>query len=238
MTEIRTAISPEIDRFLDSLVRTGPFASKAELVRAALVSYAGEAGPMAQGFDKENIVSPDGRVYQLEYARESALRGMPGVGLVYEGGVVLAAVTAGAKLVRGITKIHRIGKDAAVLASGLVADAFMAVAHARRAEPRTTEELVEALVGFYWGHTVYRWKRPLGAALLVASALGGNPRLFEIDPSGAFVEYDAAAIGEGSKDRTEALEKRYRRGKAADAEKLALDVLGKPAKANVVHVRA
>ena len=69
MTEIRTAISPEIDRFLDSLVRTGPFASKAELVRAALVSYAGEAGPMAQGFDKENIVSPDGRVYQLEYAR-------------------------------------------------------------------------------------------------------------------------------------------------------------------------
>ena len=244
MTEVRVALSEEIDRYLGSLVRTGPFANKAELVRAALVSFAGEAGPMAQGFDRETCYAPDGRVYQLEYAREAALRGLPGVGIVYEGGVVLAALDTGSgaqvggKLVRGSSKIRRVSDRLGMLASGLVADAHMAFARLRDAKPKTTEEAVEVVVRFYWEHSVDRTKRPLGAGLLLASALDGAGRLFYIDPSAAFVEYDAAAVGDGGDERMEALEKRYKRRTAKEAERFALEVLGNPEKADVVRIPA
>ena len=80
--ELRTIIPDEIDRYLESLVDSGPFNNKAELVRAALAAYTSSmAGPKDQAFDKENIFSPDGRVYQFEYARESAMRAFPTLGL-------------------------------------------------------------------------------------------------------------------------------------------------------------
>ncbi len=242
MTEVRVALSEEIDRYLGSLVRTGPFANKAELVRAALVNFAGQAGPMAQGFDLETCFAPDGRVYQLEYAREAALRGAPGVGIAYDGGVVLAAVPAasavktGGKLVRGPSKIRKVDDRLALLASGLVADAYIAFLRLREAKPKTTEEALDHVVGLYWEHSVDRTKRPLGAGLLLASALEGEGRLFYIDPSSAFVEQTSAAVGDGSEERTEFLEKRYRRGTAKEAERLALEVLGKPENPDVVRV--
>jgi len=238
MTEVRVALSPDIDRYLDSLVRSGAFANKAELVRAALVSFTSQAGPIAQGFDRENQLAPDGRVYQLEYAREASLRGLPGVGVVFDGGVILAAAAPQGKLVRGLPKIRRLADRLAVLASGLVGDAHMAVVRLREAKPKTTEEAVDILVRFYWEHSVDRSKRPLAAGLLVASALDGGGRLFYVDPSSAVVEYDAVAVGEGSEEMTEILEKRYRRGAAREAERLALEILGRPEKAEVVRVPA
>ncbi len=236
MTEIRTAIPDDIDRYLDSLVRTGPFASKAELVRAALVAFASTAGPIAAGFDLENMVAPDGRIYQLEYAREGAMRGAPGIGIVYAGGAVLATPSPTSPLISKVEKIHRVGEKVAVLSSGIVSDARMLIHRLRTAEPKTTEELKDRLVELYWEHGVDRTKRPLCAQLLVASALDDDTRLTEFDPSGATVEVNAAAIGMNAKALTELLEKRYRRGSAQQAEKLALEALGSPDKADVVHV--
>jgi len=233
MTEVRVALSEEIDRYLDSLVRTGPFASKAELVRAALVSFASEAGPMAHGFDLETRFAPDGRVYQLEYARECARRGSPGVGAVYDGGIVLAADARPGKLVRSVPKIRTVTDRLAVLSSGFVADAHVAAARLRHAGPKTTEDAVDVLVQLYWEHATDRTKRPLAASLLIASTLDGEPRLFLLDPSAALVDVDAAAIGEGVDDRMEVLEKRYRKGTYREAERLVLEVLGKPEKPEV-----
>ena len=244
MTEVRVALSEEIDRYLGSLVRTGPFANKAELVRAALVNFAGQAGPMAQGFDMETCFAPDGRVYQLEYAREAALRGLPGIGLVYDGGVVLAAAGAaaaakvGGRLIRGPSKIRKVGDRLGILASGLVADAYMAYQRLREAKPKTTEEALDSVVRLYWEHSVDRSKRPLGAGLLLASTLDGAGRLYYIDPSSAFVEQDAAIVGDGSGERMEVLEKRYRRGTAREAERLAVEVLGNPDKVDLVRLPA
>ncbi len=236
MTEIRTAIPEDIDKYLDSLVRTGPFASKAELVRAALVAFAKSAGPMATGFDGENIVAPDGRIYQLEYAREGAMRGATGVGISYEGGVLLATQTLSSPLVARVEKISSIGDRVAVLSSGIISDAHMLIQRLREADPKTTDELVHDLVGFYWEHAADKTKRPLCAALLVASALDKEVKLLEFDPSGAWVEMKASAIGAESKRTKEFLEESYRTGSAEEAEKLALQALGKPSDFVVVHV--
>ncbi len=238
MTEIRTALPEEIDRYLDSLVRTGPFASKAELVRASLMAYATTAGPLAQGFDKETIIAPDGRIYQLEYAREASLRGGPAVGVTYDKGVVLAAPKPAERKLLRISKIHRVGPKIALAAAGIVADAHQAVRHLRGSSPKDTESAVDSLVEFFWHHTVDRTKRPLAVSLLVASALGGDSRLFYLDPSAAIVEYEAVAIGEGAEDRMELLERRFRRGRAKEAEALALEALGKPKDYETIHVSA
>ncbi len=239
MTEIRTAIPEEIDRYLDAIVRTGPFTSKAELVRAALLAFAPTAGPMAHGFDRENVMAPDGRIYQVEYARESSLRGAPGVGLVYEGGVLLVGVTPPlSKLVKRGEKVKRIGDRVAVLSAGLVADAYMLIRQLQRADPQSTDALIDHLVEMFWQHTVDRTKRPLGTALLVGSTLGGEPRLLYFDPSGTVVEYEAGAVGPDEKSRLEVLEKQYRRGTAEQAEELALEALGRPGQYAVVRVEA
>lgn len=229
MAEIRTAIPEEIDKYLDSLVRTGPFASKAELVRAALVSFANTAGPLATGFDRENIVAPDGRIYQLEYAREGAKRGAPGIGVTYEGGVVLVGtITATSPLVRKVEKIYRVGDRLALMASGIMSDAHILVQRVREAEPKSNSELVDILVETYWEHAVSKTRRPLSAALLVGTAIEEEAKLLEFDPSGAWLEVSAAAIGSDHKQLREALERVYRLGSIEEAEKLALETLGNP----------
>src|SRR3989304_8075318 len=107
MTEVRTAIPEEVDDYLDALVRKGIFANKAELVRAALVNYVNETGKFFRGFDAENIFAPDGRLYQLEYAREASKRGGTAAGIVCEDGLLLAAaVPSKSKLVPGYRKIQ------------------------------------------------------------------------------------------------------------------------------------
>ncbi|MFQ5909010.1 MAG: hypothetical protein ACE5JE_09355 [Thermoplasmata archaeon] len=229
MSEIRTAIPEEIDKYLDSLVRTGPFASKAELVRAALVSFANTAGPLATGFDRENVVAPDGRIYQLEYAREGAMRGAPGVGVTYDKGVVLVGmIPTSSPLVRSVAKVHRMGDRLALMASGIMSDAHMLARHVHQAEPNSNRELIDILVETYWEHAVSRTRRPLSTALLVGTALEEEPKLLEFDPSGAWLDVSAAAVGSDHERLREVLERKYRLGSAKDAEKLALETLGNP----------
>src|SRR3989449_10705077 len=91
MTEIRTAVPEEVDAYLDALVRKGIFSNKAELVRAAIVNYVNETGTFFRGFDAETIFAPDGRLYQVEYARESAARGGRAAGIVGDDGAILGA---------------------------------------------------------------------------------------------------------------------------------------------------
>src|SRR2546422_10216917 len=95
MTEIRTSVPEEVDAFLDALVRKGIFSNKAELVRAALVNYVNETGTFFRGFDAETIFAPDGRLYQVEYARESSARGGTAVRIVCDDGVLLAGEVVG-----------------------------------------------------------------------------------------------------------------------------------------------
>src|SRR2546422_9740636 len=139
MAEIRTAIPEEVDAYLDALVQKGVFSNKAELVRAALVSYVNVTGTLFQGFDAENVFAPDGRLYQVEYARESASRGGTAAGIVCEDGVLLAAEVLGrSKFAPGGRKITPLGDRLAIVSSGLVADAALVVDELKAAPPQST----------------------------------------------------------------------------------------------------
>jgi 20S proteasome alpha/beta subunit len=240
MTELRTAIPEEIDRYLDSLVSTGPFSSKAELVRAALAAYTSMAGPMAQVFDKDNIYSPDGRVYQMDYARESALRGPTVVGITYQGGVLLACKIACPSPLMEYSKIERVSSNLTACPTGVRADGYMAIRTLRKNPPKTLADLIDSLTVFFWENNTDKRRRPLGTILLIAALLEGKPSLVMFEPSGAHVLGKAIAIGKGYQRAQANLNLSYRSGTAKEAENLAIDILGKLEKTEkyeIVHLK-
>jgi len=71
------------------------------------------------------MFSPDGRIFQVEYARESVKNGATAIGIKYRGGVVLAAdkrTTGRLAVPESIEKIFQIDDHIGVAASGMIAD--------------------------------------------------------------------------------------------------------------------
>ncbi|WP_121741171.1 archaeal proteasome endopeptidase complex subunit alpha [Natronorubrum halophilum] len=171
-----------------------------------------------QAYDRGNtIFSPDGRLYQVEYAREAVKRGSPSVGVATDDGVVLAArkrVRSSLLEAETIEKIHEVDDHLAIASAGHAADARQLVDVARRVaqhhrvrygEPIGVEPLATHLADHVQEHTQTGGSRPFGAALLVAGIdpdrPGGSdvePRLFEVDPSGTPYGWRAVSIGNGT----------------------------------------
>ena len=169
-------------------------------------------GNEQQAYDRGiTIFSPDGRLYQVEYAREAVKRGTASVGVRTEDGVVIAADRhARSPLIErdSIEKIHEIDSHVGVASAGHVADARQLIDVARRQaqvnrlrydEPASVESLTKEITDYIQQYTQTGGARPFGVALLVAGIEGGEPRLFETDPSGTPYEWQAVAIG-GSRD--------------------------------------
>jgi proteasome alpha subunit len=176
-------------------------------------------GPAA--YDRAiTVFSPDGRLFQVEYAREAVKRGTTAVGLTYDGGVLLAVdKNVSSKLVvpKSIEKIFQIDDHIGVATSGLVADARRLIEDARLrsqrhrlvySEPVNVSTLTRDICDLKQAYTQYGGARPFGTALLIAGVNKG-PHLFETDPSGAFTEFKAGAIGMGKRDVEKYLEENY-----------------------------
>ncbi|MFC7131852.1 MULTISPECIES: archaeal proteasome endopeptidase complex subunit alpha [Salinibaculum] len=207
-----------------------------------------------QAYDRGiTIFSPDGRLYQVEYAREAVARGSASVGIRAADGVVLAADRqARSPLIErdSIEKIHTIDDHVGIASAGHVADARQLVDVARRQaqvnhlryeEPIGVETLTKELTDHIQQYTQTGGARPFGVALLVAGIENGEPRLFETDPSGTPYEWQATAVGGGREDIMSLLESEYSTEMDLDgAIGLALESLAeaddKPLDAHGVHV--
>ncbi|HDN83309.1 MAG TPA: proteasome subunit alpha, partial [Candidatus Altiarchaeales archaeon] len=80
------------------------------------------------------VFSPDGRLFQVEYAREAVKRGTTACGVTYKNGVLLAVdknITSKLIVPESIEKIFKIDEHIAIATSGLVADARRLVDEAR-----------------------------------------------------------------------------------------------------------
>ena len=81
------------------------------------------------------VFSPDGRLFQVEYAREAVKKGATTIGVKFKGGVLLAVdKRVSSKLVEpdSIEKIYNIDDYIGCATSGLVADARILVDQARK----------------------------------------------------------------------------------------------------------
>ncbi len=175
-----------------------------------------------QAYDRgTTIFSPDGRLYQVEYAREAVKRGSASVGVRTPDGVVIAAnrsVRSPLMERSSVEKIHRADDHVGIASAGHVADARKLVDVARQraqteqlryGETIGVETLTRAVTDHIQEYTQTGGARPFGVALLVAGVEDGTPRLFETDPSGTDYEWQAVAIGGGREDSQAFLDDHY-----------------------------
>lgn len=185
------------------------------------------------GYDRTiTMFSPDGRLYQVEYAREAVKRGTTAVGIKCKTGVVLLVdKRVGSRLLEpsSIEKIFKIDEHIGVASSGLVGDARALVDRARveaqinrvsYGETIDVETLAKKLCDHMQTYTLFGGARPYGTALLIAgvenSEEGAHYRLFETDPSGTLLEYTATGIGIGRQAVMKLFEEEYKEGLSAE----------------------
>mmetsp|Transcript_85725 Transcript_85725/g.222956 ORF Transcript_85725/g.222956 Transcript_85725/m.222956 type:complete len:264 (+) Transcript_85725:91-882(+) len=192
-----------------------------------------------------NTFSPEGRLFQVEYAIEAIKLGSTAIGIRTKEGVVLAVekrLTSPLIDPSSIEKILEIDEHMGCAMSGLTADARTLVDHARVEaqahwftynERMPVESCVNSVADMaldFSDSDKDRKKvmsRPFGVALLVGGydAMDG-PVLFNTDPSGTFTKYMAASIGSAQEGATSMLQEQYNQDMSLkEAETLALTVL-------------
>jgi len=166
------------------------------------------------------MYSPDGRIYQVEYAIETVKRGTLALGIKTKEGVIMAVEEKPRALqTSNITqKIFQIDFHIGVAAAGYIPDARVQVDNARmfsQGSKMTYDEAVEVetvakhLADQSHQFTQYSGVRPNGVALIIAGVDLKGESIYLTDPSGTFIQYAAIAIGSGSDEVNSFLEKNY-----------------------------
>ena len=181
------------------------------------------------GYDRAiTVFSPDGRLFQVEYAREAVKRGTTSVGIKCPEGIILAVdkrTTSPLVESKSIEKLFKIDEHVGSATSGLVADARALVERARveaqinkitYSEPISVETLSKKLCDMLQLYTQNGGVRPFGSSLIVGGVYNDKCRLFETDPSGALIEYKATAIGAGRMQVMDVFENNYKEGMTID----------------------
>jgi proteasome alpha subunit len=184
--------------------------------------------PAAAGYDRAiTVFSPDGRLYQVEYAIETVRRGTLALGIKCKDGVVLAAEERVKKLqLHTLTqKIFQIDEHIGVAAAGYIPDARVQVDHARVMaqsnrlvydEAADVETIAKNIADLAQQFTQYAGVRPYGVALIIGGVDKNGGSIFTTDPSGTYLAYNAVAIGAGSDQVNDLLEKVYREDMTLD----------------------
>lgn len=178
--------------------------------------------PIQSGYDKSiTAFSPDGRLLQVEYAREAIKRGTTAIGIkAIDGIILLSTRQIPNKLIEvsSIEKISQIDDQIAAANVGMTADARILIEKARIEaqiniatydEPIGIEILTKKVCDFIYAYTQSGGIRPFGTSLLIAGIDNSKSRLFETDPSGAMIEYKSIAIGKLRDEIIPILEKEY-----------------------------
>ncbi|CAK7892110.1 proteasome subunit alpha type-4 [[Candida] anglica] len=177
------------------------------------------------GYDSAlSIFSPDGHVFQVEYASEAVKRGTCAVGVKGKETVVLGCEKRTTLKLQDprITpsKICKVDNHALLAFAGLNADARILVDKARveaQSHRLTLEDavsieyLTKYVAGVQQRYTQSGGVRPFGIATLIAGFDNNDtvPKLYQTEPSGVYNAWKANAIGRSSKTVREFLEKNY-----------------------------
>lgn len=177
------------------------------------------------GYDRAlSVFSPDGHVFQVEYALEAVKRGTCAVGVKGSDVVVLGCERRSALKLHDTrttpSKLCRIDDHITLCFAGLNADARVLVDRARvqaqnhrlsYADAASVEYLTKFVAGLQQRYTQSGGVRPFGISTLMAGfdPDSSEPHLFHTEPSGIFSGWKANAIGRSSKTVRELLEKSW-----------------------------
>ena len=194
---------------------------------------------MPRAYDRAiTIFSPEGRLYQVEYALELVKRGAPIVGISSKEGVVLAAnVTPESRLedTKYFHKIYQLDEHVGAAIAGLMSDARVLIGQSRvycqsnrllYDEPVDIEILTRRIGDQSQVYTQHAGVRPFGVSMIIAGVDKTGSRVFSADPSGSYRGYRATAVGRKSEEANKVLEEGYRQDLTLEeATKLAVEAV-------------
>jgi len=175
----------------------------------------------SRGYDMTpTMYSPDGRIYQVEYAMETVKRGTLAIGICSKDGVIIAVEEKLRTLqTANITqKIFQVDSHIGIAAAGYIPDARIQVDGARffsQGTRMTYDESVEVatiakhLADQAHQFTQYGGVRPNGVSMIIAGVDQKGESIYVTDPSGTYIQFAAIAIGAGADEVNEFFEKYY-----------------------------
>ena len=181
-----------------------------------------EMQPGQMAYDRASTVfSPDGRLFQVEYALQAIQMGGTAVAVTYENGVVFVAYrnlpVSSLAEAGSIEKSFAIDTGLGCVTAGLIADSRVLVEYLRLEAQRHRITFGESAPYSLLGHalgthlqqfTQFGGTRPFAVSLLLGGFTGKTPGLLELDPSGATIGWKAYAIGRNRRAVADFLEEK------------------------------
>ncbi|MFP3278094.1 MAG: archaeal proteasome endopeptidase complex subunit alpha [Candidatus Micrarchaeota archaeon] len=177
--------------------------------------------PNIQAYDRGVMFNPDGRLFQVEYAKEAVRKGATSIGLIAKDSVIFVAhknITDPLAVPSTIQKVFMVDSHIGATYSGMVADGLHIIGIARDSaqqhrfifnEVKSIESVAKDLAAYMMQATQYGGIRPYAVSILIGG-IDTQPRLFEIEPGASFLGYKADAIGSGKKAASDILVKEYK----------------------------
>ena len=177
----------------------------------------------AMAYDRAiTVFSPEGRLYQVEYASKIIERGTPAIAIRYKGGILfLADFNLDSKLLvaDSIEKVFKVDDHAYLISAGLAGDARrlaqISREHAQENkvlfdEPIEISTLAKKIASVKQIFTQYGGMRPFGVSFIALGIDDTGFHIYETEPSGAIAEYTAIAIGRQKQKIMELFESKYK----------------------------
>jgi proteasome alpha subunit len=195
------------------------------------------------------VFSPDGRLFQVEYAMELVNRGATILGIRSAGGVVLGAEETVDPLEESeySWKIFKIDDHVGAAIVGLSSDARILIDQARVLaqsnkltydEPIDVEVVTKRICDIKQLYTQHAGVRPFGVSMIFAGVDKTGNRVFGTHPSGTYRGYKARAEGAGRETVFNILKEEYREEMGLkETTKLAVKCLAKALEARQLPPR-
>ena len=195
------------------------------------------------------VFSPDGRLFQVEYAMELVNRGATIMGIRCSEGVVLGAEETVETLeeTEYSWKIFQVDEHIGAAIVGLSSDARVLIDQARvyaqsnrltYDEPVDVEVVTKRICDIKQLYTQHAGVRPFGISIIFSGVDKTGSRLFGTHPSGTYRGYKATALGAGKETVLSILKDEYREDmELEEAVKLAVKCLAKALEARQLPPR-